>query len=43
MSQMVALRRGGHVHQIPLEESSLPGRGFDVDAVIRRCEAETLP
>jgi xanthine/CO dehydrogenase XdhC/CoxF family maturation factor len=43
MSQMVALRRGGDVSQIPLEEGSLPGHSFDVDAVIRRCEAETLP
>jgi xanthine dehydrogenase accessory factor len=42
MSQMVALRRGGHVHPIPLEESGLTRRGFDVDAVIRQCEAETL-
>jgi hypothetical protein len=39
----VALRRGGHVQQILLEETSPSGRGFDVDAVIRRCEAETLP
>ncbi len=41
MSQMVALRRGGLVQH--LEATSLPGRGFDVDAVIRRCEAEILP
>jgi xanthine dehydrogenase accessory factor len=41
MSQMVALRRGGHAQH--LEETSLSGRGFDVDAVIRRCEAEILP
>jgi xanthine dehydrogenase accessory factor len=41
MSQMVALRRGGLVQH--REETSLSGRGFDVDAVIRRCEAEILP
>jgi xanthine dehydrogenase accessory factor len=43
MSQMVALRRGGHVQQIPGEETGLAGPGFEVDAVIRRCEAEILP
>jgi xanthine dehydrogenase accessory factor len=43
MSQMVALRRGGQVHRMPGEENGLSGRGFDVDAVIRRCEAEILP
>ena len=43
MSQMVALRRGGLAQQIPLVEASLSGRGLDVDAVIRRCEAEILP
>jgi hypothetical protein len=40
---MVALRRGGLVQQIPPVETSLAGREFDVDAVIRRCEAEILP
>jgi xanthine dehydrogenase accessory factor len=43
ISQMVALRRGGHTEQISLAETSQPGSGFDVDAVIRRCEAEFLP
>jgi xanthine/CO dehydrogenase XdhC/CoxF family maturation factor len=43
MSQMVALRRGGLVQQIPPVDTSLAGREFDVDAVIRRCEAEILP
>jgi xanthine dehydrogenase accessory factor len=35
MSQMVALRRGGLAQRI--------SETFDVDAVIRRCEAEILP
>jgi xanthine dehydrogenase accessory factor len=43
MSQMVALRRGGLVQQIPPVETGLAGREFDVDAVIRHCEAEILP
>jgi xanthine dehydrogenase accessory factor len=43
MSQMVALRRGGHVHQEPGEEGSYSAGGFDVDAVIRQCEADILP
>ena len=43
VSQMVALRRGGLVQQIPPIETGLAGREFDVDAVIRRCEAEILP
>jgi xanthine dehydrogenase accessory factor len=43
ISQMVAQRRGGHAQQISLEETSQPGSGFDVDAVIHRCEAEFLP
>jgi xanthine dehydrogenase accessory factor len=43
ISQMVALRRGGHAQQTSLEETSQPRSGFDVDAVIRRCEAEFLP
>ena len=40
MSQMVALRRGGQRPPHAWEENGLSGRSFDVDAVIRRCEAE---
>jgi xanthine/CO dehydrogenase XdhC/CoxF family maturation factor len=43
ISQMVALRRGSRVAQTPLEEGSLAGHSFDVDAIIRRCEAESRP
>ncbi len=43
MSQMVALRRGGHVQSPGLAETGLAARQLDVDAVIRRCEAEILP
>jgi xanthine dehydrogenase accessory factor len=43
VSQMVALRRGGNIHPVPLKEGSSTGRDLDADAVIRQCEADVIP
>jgi xanthine dehydrogenase accessory factor len=43
MSQMVALRRGGNVSSLPLQEARLAKQGFAVDAIIRQCEADGIP
>jgi xanthine dehydrogenase accessory factor len=43
MSQMVALRRGGTVRPLHMNEADRPSHALVADAVIRQCEADDVP
>ena len=40
ISQMVALRRGGSLSRLYLQEPGPPQRGLVTDAIIRQCETD---